>query len=280
MKRVRKVEAGKLLKVIVLVIALALVLFPFVWIFSTSLKDFKSIMLGKVITFTPVVDNYVRLFAEQGSDYPAFLFNSITIALCSTIISIGVGALAAYDLVRFRLLFNLNRYILGWLLFIRMIFPIALAIPLYDLMRGYNLLDTRLALILTYTVVNVPYAVWMLRVFFADIPSDIQDAARVDGCSELGVFFRVALPLVAPGLGATSTFIFLFSWNEFLFALILTYSTQSMTLPVGIGRLVQQYFIQWGKISAAAAVFIIPVFVLALWAQKHLLRGLTFQMLK
>lgn len=280
MRTARKLEFSRVLKIFLLTLMLGLVLFPFMWIFSTSIKDFKSIMLGKVVAFKPVVDNYLGLFAEQGSDYPTFLLNSIIIALFSTIISVAVGAIAAYDLVRFRLLFNLNRYILGWLLFIRMIFPIALAIPLYDLMREYNLLDTRLALILAYIVINVPYAVWMLRVFFADIPKDIQDAARVDGCSELGVFLRVALPLAIPGLGATSTFIFIFSWNEFLFALILTSSARSITLPVGLARLCQQYFIQWGKISAAATIFIIPVFILAVIAQKHLLRGLTFQMLK
>jgi len=256
---------------------LVLVLGPFVWIFMTSLKDFKDIMLGRIINFMPNLRNYVDLFAEQGSDYPQFLLNSVIVSLASTFITVAIGALAAYDLVKFRLIGNLNRYILGWLLFIRMIFPIALAIPLFDLMRGYNLLNTRLSLILAYIVINLPYSVWILRVFFAGIPRDIQDAAKVDGCSEFGVFIRIALPLVGPGLGAASTFIFIYSWNEFLFALIFTSSPKAMTLPVGIARLCQQYFIQWGKISAAASIFIIPVFILSLVTQKHLIRGLTFQ---
>jgi len=265
-------------RIVLIGLALAVVLAPFVWVLLTSFKDFKSIMGGKMLIFEPTLDNYTYLLAQE--DYLKMIENSIVVSLSATFIAMVVGSLAAYEVARYRLPGNLNNFILGWILFIRMIFPIVLAIPFYDLMRGYNLLDTRMGLVLAYVVINVPYGVWMLRVFFASIPKEIEEAAKVDGCSELGAFLRITLPLVKPGLGATSIFIFIFSWNEFLFALILTSSPKAMTLPIGIARQVQQYIVQWGPMAAATSIFIIPVFILALVAQKHLLKGLTFQILK
>lgn len=265
-------------RIVLIGLVLAVVLAPFVWIVLTSLKDFKSIMGGKMLIFEPILDNYKYLLAQE--DFLKMVENSIVVSLSATFIAVAVGSLAAYEIARYTLPGNLNNFVLGWLLFIRMTFPIVLAIPLYDLMRGYKLLDTRMGLVLAHVIINVPYAVWMLRVFFASIPREIEESAKVDGCSELGAFLRITLPLAKPGLGATSIFIFIFSWNEFLFALILTSSPRAMTLPIGIARQVQQYMVQWGPMAAATTIFIIPVIIIALIAQKHLLKGLTFQMLK
>ena len=265
-------------KLIAIIIVLSVVLSPLLWIFSTSFKDFKSIMVGKIFLFQPTLDNYTYLLAQE--DFLQMLLNSTVVALSTTIIAVIVGSLGAYEIVRYRLIGNLNTFILIWLLLIRMIFPITLAIPLYDLLRGYNLIDTRTGLVLSYIIINIPYAVWILQTFFRSIPVELEEAAKVDGCSEIGAFLRITLPIASPGLGVASVFIFIFSWNEFLFALIFTSSPKAMTLPIGIARQVQQYMIQWGPMAAATSIFIIPVFVLALAAQKHLLKGLTFQMLK
>lgn len=268
----------KIAKIIGIMLALILVLFPLIWVLLTSLKDFKSIMVGKIFIFQPLVDNYTHIFGQE--DLLKMIVNSTVVALSTTFVAVAVGALAAYEIVRYRLIGNLNSYILAWLLLIRMIFPIVLAIPLYDLLRSYNLINTRIALILAYIIINVPYAVWILQAFFRSIPVEFEEAAKIDGCSELGAFLRVALPIAKPGLGVTAIFIFIFSWNEFLFALILTSSSKAMTLPIGIARQFQQYFVQWGPMAAATSIFIIPVFIISLIAQKHLLKGLTFQLLK
>lgn len=269
---------GKVARTAGVVVVLGIVLSPLLWVFLTSFKDFKSIMIGKMFIFQPLLDNYAHMLGQE--DFLKMLMNSLVVAVSTTFIAVAVGSLAAYEIVRYRLIGNLNGFILGWLLLIRMIFPITLAIPLYDLLRSYNLIDTRMALISAYTIINVPYAVWILQPFFQSIPKELEEAGKVDGCSELGAFLRIALPIAGPGVGVTSVFIFIFSWNEFLFALILSSSPRAMTLPIGIARQVQQYMVQWGPMSAATCIFIIPVFILALAAQKHLLRGLTFQMLK
>ncbi len=265
-------------KVIGIGFVVTVVLSPLVWVFLTSLKDFKSIVLGKIFVFRPLLDNYAYLLAQE--DFLKMLVNSAVVSLSTTFVAVAVGSLAAYEIVRYKLIGNLNNFILGWLLLIRMIFPITLAIPLYDLLRSYNLVNTRIALVLAYTILNVPYAVWILQIFIRNIPIELEEAAKVDGCSELGAFLRIVLPIASPGLGVASIFVFMFSWNEFLFALILTSTSKAMTLPVGIARQFQQYFVQWGPMAAATSIFIAPIFILALMAQKHLLKGLTFQVLK
>ena len=270
--------ATKTAKIIGVVLVLTIVVSPLVWVFLTSFKNFKSIMVGKIFIFQPLADNYTYLLAQE--DFLKMLVNSTVVALSTTFVAVAVGVLAAYEIVRYRLIGNLNSFILGWLLLIRMIFPITLAIPLYDLLIGYNLVNTRIALVLAYTILNVPYGVWILQTFLRSIPVELEEAAKVDGCSELGAFLRITLPIAKPGLGVASIFIFIFSWNEFLFALILTSTSRAMTLPIGIARQFQQYFVQWGPMAAATSIFVIPVFILALVAQKHLLKGLTFQMLK
>jgi multiple sugar transport system permease protein len=160
-------------------------------------------------------------------------------------------------------------------------FPaIVTAVPLFLMMRDLRLLNTRLALVIVYTAFNLPFVVWMMRGFFAELPRDLEEAALVDGDSRLGALWRVVLPLVAPGLAATAVFCLIVSWNEFLFALVLTQTDASMTLPVGIAGRVTQYEIKWGVMSAAGAVAIVPILVFALAVQKYLVRGLSLGAVK
>jgi multiple sugar transport system permease protein len=148
------------------------------------------------------------------------------------------------------------------------------------MMRDLRLLNTRLSLIIVYTAFNLPFVVWMMRGFFAELPRDLEEAALVDGDSRLGALVRVVLPLVAPGLAATAVFCLIVSWNEFLFALVLTQTDASMTLPVGIAGRVTQYEIKWGVMSAAGTVAMIPILVFALAVQKYLVRGLSLGAVK
>jgi multiple sugar transport system permease protein len=158
--------------------------------------------------------------------------------------------------------------------------PIVTVVPLFLMMRDVRLLDTRLSLIIVYTAFNLPFVVWMMRGFFSEIPRELEEAARVDGDSRLGALRRVVLPLVAPGLAATAVFCLIISWNEFLFALVLTQTDAAMTLPVGIAGRVTQYEIKWGVMSAAATVAMMPILVFALAVQRYLVRGLSLGAVK
>lgn len=260
-----------------IIIAILLAVFPFLWIMATSFKYYRDIMSSKIF-FNPTLINYFRLFTE--TDFLRLAFNSLIVSISATFGTVIIGALAAYSFSKFSFPWNIDKYIFAWLLFVRMIVPISLAIPFFLIMKKMNLLNTPLALIVVYIVINVPFGVWMLKDFFDNIPGELLDAGRIDGCSEFGVFARVALPLITPGLAAATIFVFILNWNHFLYALILTSSPEGMTIPVGIARLSQQYMMKWGEMSAAATVFAVPVFVFASLVQKHLVRGLTFGAVK
>jgi multiple sugar transport system permease protein len=156
----------------------------------------------------------------------------------------------------------------------RFIFPIVYAIPLFQLFNRFGLLDTRIGLIVAYTTFSLPYAVWIMQSFFAGIPTELDDAAMIDGCSRLSTFWRVILPISAPGLGAAAIFIMLLAWNEFLFALILAGGGMSRTLPVAASLLVGQREIQWNELCAVATATIVPLLVFFGFLQKHLIRGM------
>ena len=202
--------------------------------------------------------------------------DTLIIAGSCTLISLGVGALAAYSLARFRIG---GKNLAFWILSIRMLPPIAIVLPLFILYQSLRWLDTYQSLIITHTVMNIPFAVWILKGFFEELPSDLEDSALVDGCNRFQAFSRIALPLVAPGLVATALFCFIFSWNEFLFALILTRS-HVRPLTVVITSLIGGHEILWAEISAVGTMASIPVIVLAIFLQRYLVRGLTLGAVK
>ena len=258
---------------------LFIALIPILWIILTSFKSFISIMSSEWL-FKPTLKNYKNIFFERGTDYPRYFLNSTIVATITTFLSVIVGTFGAYSLSRLKVPFKADKVMLGWLLFVRMIHPIALAIPFFIIIYNIGIYDTKIALIAVYTTMNLPFTIWMLKGFFEEVPISIEDAALIDGCSRFQVFYKVALPLIAPGVAATAIFCFMLSWNEFLIALILTSSPQSVTLPVGMARLSQQYFVKWGEMSASAAVYVIPIFVFTCIVQKHLIRVMTFGAVK
>jgi len=166
-----------------------------------------------------------------------------------------------------------------WILSIRMFPPIAAIIPFFLLYKQLGLIDTRIGLIIAYTGFNLPFAVWIMRGFFDEVPRELDEAALIDGCSPIKVFVRVVLPLAAPGLVATAIFAMIFSWNEFMFALILSRS-RSQTMPVGVMGFITHRGVIWGEIMAAASVIMLPMIVFTFIAQKYLIRGLTFGAVK
>lgn len=244
--------------------------------FKTEGDQFASPPLW--LAFTPTLEHYYDAFVTRA--FGQYLLTSAIVAVTSTALALVIGTLAAYALARFELPFKLNRRLSLWILSTRMFPAIVTAVPLFLMMRDVQLLNTRAAVIIVHTAFNLPFVVWMMRGFFADLPRDLEEAALVDGDSRLGALVRVVLPLVSPGLAATAVFCLIVSWNEFLFALVLTQTDAAMTLPVGIAGRVTQYEIKWGVMSAAASVAIVPILVFALALQKYLVRGLSMGAVK
>ena len=264
----------------VLVLALVAALTPVYWMITISLKIEVDQFAypPKWFWFTPTLRHYYDAFVTRS--FAQYLITSAIVAVVSTACALVIGTLAAYALTRFRLPYNLDRKLSLWILSTRMFPAIVTAVPLFLMMRDLRLLNTKASLIVVYTAFNLPFVVWMMRGFFAEVPRDLEEAALVDGDSRLGALVRVVLPLVSPGLAATAVFCLIVSWNEFLFALVLTQTDAAMTLPVGIAGRVTQYEIKWGVMSAAGAVAMMPILIFALAMQRYLVRGLSLGAVK
>ena len=194
--------------------------------------------------------------------------------------TIALGVPAAYGLERLRWPRDWSQKIGFWILSTRMLPPIVTIVPLFLMLRGAGLLNSRLGLIIVYTAFNLPFVVWMMQGFFREIPRELEEAAMMDGDSRMGALVRVVLPVAKPGLAATVVFCLIVAWNEFLFALILTQTAASTTLPVAIASRVTQYEIKWGAMSAAGVVAMIPVLIFAGLAQRYLVRGMSLGAVK
>ncbi len=262
-------------------IALAVVytVFPVVWLFSNSFKTRLDMFALPPIWLVdnPTLFNYVQTFVER--PFVAYMMNSVIIAFATTIFSLVIGTLAGYALARFD--YGRAKYHVSfWILSTRMMPPIVTIIPLFIFFNFLDLLNTKTALVIAYTGFNLPFVVWMMKSYFSEIPRDLEESAMVDGDTRMGAFLRVILPLARPGLAATAIFCLILSWNEMLFALIITETTTSNTLPIGIAGRITQYKTEWGEISAAGFAACVPIIVFAFVVQKHLVRGLSFGAVK
>ncbi|WP_369018955.1 carbohydrate ABC transporter permease [Thermatribacter velox] len=257
-------------------IVFLVVLFPPFMLFLTSIKtNVDALKYPPVWIFRPVASNYREIF--RLIPFGHYLFNSLIVALVSTFIALSVGSLAAYGLARFR--FKRSKDLSFWILSIRMTPPVAAAIPIFIIMRTLHLLDTYLALILAYCTFNIPFSVWLLRGFFQEIPREIEESAMVDGCSPFAAFWKISIPLIAPGIAATGIFTFIFSWNEFLFALILT-GSRAQTVPVALTGFIRETGIMWSHMAAAGVLAMVPMVVFTALVQKNLVKGLTMGAIK
>ncbi len=276
----KRAPIKRLLRYALAIMAALVALAPVYWMLTISLKtevDQFSVP-PKWFLFKPTLAHYYDAFALRS--FGQYLLTSAIVSVGATLCAMVLGTLAAYALSTFRLPRRMNRHFALWILSTRMFPPIVTIIPLFLMMRDVRLLDTRASLIIVYTAFNLPFVVWMMRGFFSEIPRELEEAARVDGDSRLGALRRVVLPLVAPGLAATAVFCLIISWNEFLFALVLTQTDAAMTLPVGIAGRVTQYEIKWGVMSAAATVAMMPILLFALAVQRYLVRGLSLGAVK
>jgi multiple sugar transport system permease protein len=185
--------------------------------------------------------------------------------------------MAAYALARMNV--PGEKHLALWILSLRFLPPIAVAIPFYIQWQDLNLLDTHVGLIVVYVAFNLPFAIWLLRGFLADVPIELEEAALLDGLSRLQILWRVVVPVILPGLASTSIFIFVFTWNEYLMALMLT-SMNAVTVPVTISKFVMPYTILWGDLSAAVVIQLVPMLAVVFLLQRHIVRGMTLGAVK
>jgi len=258
-----------------IIVLILLVMFPFLWLLQMSFKPQNDIFaFPPKLIFRPTVEHYVALWTSQ---FRGSFANSSLASVSSTLLSLLLGVPAAYSLSRATL--TGQRHIALWVLATRMAPPIAFTIPFFLAYRQLELLDTVTGLVLIYLTFNLSLVVWMMRTFFDTIPRSLEEAARIDGASTWGTFLRVVLPLSAPGVAATAIFCFLFSWNDFFYALILT-RTQAMTAPVAVVNFMNYEGWEWGKIAAGGTIVMLPVVVFSVLVRKYLVRGLTAGALK
>jgi multiple sugar transport system permease protein len=275
-----KERATRLVANAVLLVALVLTLFPIYWIGVNSLKlDLDIFAVPPVwFDFPPTLKHYYAAFIER--PFLLFALNSLIIAAVTTLISLVFGTMAGYALARFKYPGRWKYHISFWILSTRMMPPIVSIVPLFIFFNLFHLLNTKTAVVIAYTAFNLPFVTWMMKSYFQDLPVELEEAAIVDGDTRWGAFLRIALPLARPGLAATAIFSLILAWNEFLLALIITQTEQSVTLPVGISGRVTQYTTYWGEISAAGFLACIPIVLFAFVVQRHLVRGLSFGAVK
>lgn len=261
-----------------LLLGVVVTLLPFVWIFITSLKFLRDIRVGGM-SFEPTLTNYRKLFSEE-VHFQTFMINSVIVAVLATGFSVVVGVPAAYSLARFRWRRGISAALLGWILLVHTIPPVTLSAPLFVLIRNLGLYNTLVGLALSHVLLGAPLVVWLMHGFFADLPLEIEEASRVDGASRWETFMHVAVPLTGPGVATAAMLAFMVSWNEFLFAVTLTASEKSQTIPVGLSLQAQEYVVRYGLMSAGAVIATIPAIIFVAFGQRRLVQGLTLGAIK
>ena len=259
----------------IITFALLFALFPIVWIVLTSFKTPSEVIHSPPIWIPrePSFNHYVGALKLRG--LTAFK-NSMIIASASTVLSLLLGSMGAYSIAKWG---TGGKLLPLSLLAMRMLPPIAVVFPVFLIFKTLQWIDTYRAVILMHLTFNLPFSIWMLRGFFAEIPKEVEESARIDGCSELGVFGKITLPLAAPGLIATGIFCFIFSWSEYPFALVLT-RRNAITLSVVLPGYFGSEMIFWGEVGALSTIAILPLFILGILVKKHLTRGLTMGAVK
>lgn len=271
----RRLTPGRLLLGGYLGIYLLFVLFPILWLLLGSLKSrFDALAVPPRLVFTPSFEAYEKIVS--GGLLQTF-GNSISIGLINVAVALLLGVPAAYALSRMR--GPARKNFSFWILSIRMAPAFGLVVPIYVLMRGLSLLDTLPAVVIAHLTLNLPLAIWLLLAYFDDLPAEVEEAAVIDGANRLQVLRYVILPVSAPMLIAVSLLVFVFSWNEFLFAFILT-SSDAQTIPALIASLAGTMNFDWPLMSAISVSALLPAFLVVFFAQRHITAGLTMGAVK
>jgi multiple sugar transport system permease protein len=261
--------------------------FPVLWIIMTAFKTYNdALAIPPKFIFTPTLENFVGVFSRpysagadaQATNFDLYFFNSIFIAGTSVFLALVIGTLAAFGFSRYPLKGN-DTY-LFIILTTRMLPAIVVIIPVILMFRVSGLAGSYLGIIALYTAFNLPFTIWMMKSFFDELSLDVEDAARIDGSSDTRVFFKICLPQVFAGLAATAVFGLILTWNEYLFALLLS-GVETRTVPVAMAQTIGgDIGVRWGLLAAIETLFLIPVILVVFFLQNHLLRGVTFGTIK
>lgn len=268
----KKKNGRKIITVILVILVCIFALFPFIWMISTSFKPAQEVYSStpSFIPKNPTANGYKEMLTTKSTtfDFMQWTVNSVIVSLLTTLFSMVIAALGGYGISRFRFR---GRNALSYIILTTQVLPGSLLIiPLYIIMGNMQLLDTRMGLVMAYATFSVPFCTWMMKGFFDSIPVSLEEAAKVDGAGRFRCFATVVMPLTIPGL-----FSFITGWNEYLFASTFMKSYENWTLPIGIASFQGQYATNWGTLMAGAVLITIPVVILFLALQKHLVGGMT-----
>lgn len=255
-----------------------LLMFPFLWMVSTSLKS-PGEMFGADFTWwpkAPTVEHYRTIWTE--TPFPTYFKNSVIVSIATTVTTLLFGVFFAYGLSRYR--FRGRNFLVNTLYATQMFPLVLMIIPIFMVFIRLGLLNTYTALVIAYCTFALPFGTLMLKTYFDALPKDLENAALIDGCTPISALFRVVLPLSAPGIAAVGLFAFILSWQEFLVALTLTRTTDMRTMPVGLNMMIGFREVLWGPLMAGSVIVAVPVVVLFIYFQKHLIRGLTMGAVK
>ncbi|GAP13490.1 ABC-type sugar transport system, permease component [Longilinea arvoryzae] len=262
----------KWISILILILLVIFSVLPFVWMMSTSIKNSSELYtsIPKLFPDHPTLENYSYIM-KRGS-FGLYFRNSFLVGIGTTIASLFVSLLAGYGFSRYH--FPGHKFVLFSFLMVQMFPSVLLIIPLFRLIKAFDMMNTMGALVLANTTFAVPLCTWLLKGFFDQIPHDLEEAAMIDGCSRIGAMVRVILPLALPGIIASGIYVFIGSWDELVYAMTFTSSEAIRTLPVGLSRFITSYEIQWNQLAAATVLATIPVLILFLLIQKYIAQGL------
>jgi multiple sugar transport system permease protein len=262
-----------LLTAVILVWTLA----PIIWMAMSSVKtEVESFSMPPKFAFKPTFDTYEFMFSKRGN-FQHFLKNSLIASVLSTAVSLVLGSLGGYALARGK--FRKTKDISFWIISTRMAPIPAVILPLYMIFAKLRLVGTMPGLIFAYTTFNLPFALWMMLIFFKEVPIAIEEAARVDGCSKFRTFLYITIPTALPGIMATAVLCLMFSWNDYVFASVLTgHNTQTVTVAAAL--LITQTGIAWGQAMATGTIIVLPMFICGLAVRKYLVKGLSMGAVK
>ncbi len=275
---IRPSPLRRLLHVAGLCAFLLFAIFPVYWMVVTSLTPERDLFVWPLRYFpaTPTLEHYATALLR--TDIPRFFNNSLMVASLASACTLTVSVLGGYALARYR--FRGRQVTLLAFLATQMMPVVVLIVPLFIIFRTLGLLDTLYSLTIVYTVLNIPFCTLMMQGFFAGVPSELEEAAMVDGCNRMGAILRVAVPLARPGLIATFLFAFIGAWNELLFAVMFLNSESTFTLPVGLYNFVSRFDIHWGRMMAGATLALLPALAVFAFVQRYMVRGLALGAVK
>ncbi|MBA3778703.1 MAG: carbohydrate ABC transporter permease [Chloroflexi bacterium] len=276
----RHLTGRYLLAWIVLAVVLLVYLFPIYWLIATALKSRAEIFASDptLIPQAPSLAPFQSVLFDR--NMIVLLRNSILVCGATTLLALAIGFIVCYPITRLQMSRRVRTNVLNWALSLRFLPPIAVVVPYFGIVRGLGLYDQPLALILAYTLFNLPFSIWMLKGFLAEIPRELEEAAFVDGANRWTAFRTILLPLATPGILAAGIIIFAFAWSEFLFALILTATPRGQTFPVGVQGLVTQFEIIWNDMAAAGVIAILIPLAMVILARRYVIQGLTFGVIR